>query len=325
MSLLFCLLFSIMINQHSGGYVQESLYKYVRLEEICSISGSKVRLPVGSQAHVFSFNSSTFELNTLKCHLELSVPSSLFGLSIFLEEMALDGSEISGCQGDFVQFGRDILFVTTHMSRKYCGDVQLPVSTEGVGVTKLEFPGSALDTRIYREESDREMDIWIHINSPEDGQGDRSLTLVVTPFRKTCGRKDSHYRKCGFRSSCVRKELFCDGRVNCAWPDKEPRDEYLCKKAQLLIEDTWEILDISLLTVVIVITLALLIACVLRHYSQQSPSEQIVSQRPCQLPPLPPELLPSCPPPYSIENASHYIEQDANKPPTCDLIVQQNL
>ena len=128
-----------------------------------------------------------------------------------------------GCLTDFVQFGRDILFVTTHLSRKYCGDVQQPVSTDIGGVTKLQLAGSNLDTRIYREESDREMDIWIHINSPDGGQDDRTLTMVVTPFKKTCSRKDSHYRKCGFRSSCVRKELFCDGRINCAWPDKEPR------------------------------------------------------------------------------------------------------
>ena len=48
-------------------------------------------------------------------------------------------------------------------------------------------------------------------------------SLVVTPVKKTCKRKDSKFQKCGYRSSCVKKELFCYGRVNCAWPDREPR------------------------------------------------------------------------------------------------------
>ena len=123
-----------------------------------------MRLAVGSKVHVFSFNSSYFEFSALKCHLELSLPSSLYGFSVFIEEMSLEGSVRSGCHQDFVQFGRDILFVTTHLSPKYCGDVVLPVSKEVDGATKFEFPGSSLNKRIYREESDKEMDIWIHIN-----------------------------------------------------------------------------------------------------------------------------------------------------------------
>ena len=178
---------------------------------------------------MFSFNSSYSESQELKCHLELSVPSSLYGFSVFIEEMSLAGSVRSGCHQDFVQFGRDILFVTTHLSQKYCGDIELPVSTEVNGVTKFEFPSSPLDTRIYTENSDREMDIWIHVNS-DGSQEDKTLTLVVTPFKKTCKRKDNQYQKCGYRASCVRKELFCDGRVNCAWPNTEPRGDSILIK-----------------------------------------------------------------------------------------------
>ena len=111
--------------------------------------------------------------------------------------------------------------MTTHLSPKNCGDIELPVSTEVNGVKKFEFPGSPLEKRIYTENSDREMDIWIHVNS-DGGQEDKTLTLVVTPYKKTCKRKDDQYQKYGYRSSCERKELFCDGRVNCAWPDTEP-------------------------------------------------------------------------------------------------------
>ena len=113
--------------------------------------------------------------------------------------------------------------MTTHLSKRFRGVVNLPVSKEVNGVTKFAFPGSTMNTRIYTEDSDREMDIWININSPEDGQEEKTLTLVGTPVKKTCKCHDSQYQKCGYRSSCVRKELFCDGRVNCAWPDREPQ------------------------------------------------------------------------------------------------------
>ena len=29
-------------------------------------------------------------------------------------------------------------------------------------------------------------------------------------------------RYCRFSTKCVRRELFCDGRINCAWPYVEP-------------------------------------------------------------------------------------------------------
>ena len=38
-------------------------------------------------------------------------------------------------------------------------------------------------------------------------------------------------RKCPHsRGYCIRREFFCDGRVNCAWPDAEAggTDEVLC-------------------------------------------------------------------------------------------------
>ena len=70
--------------------------------------------------------------------------------------------------------------------------------------------------------------------SPEADQGEKTLTLVVTPFKKTCKSQDSQYQKCGYRASCVRKELFCDGRVNCTWPDREPRG----KQCFVMVEST---------------------------------------------------------------------------------------
>ena len=203
---------------------------YSRLDDICGKTGSKVRLSIGSEVHIFSFNSSSGQ-ESLRCHLELSVPSSLYGFAVFIEEMSLAGSMQSGCNTDFVQFGRDILFVTTHLSQKFCGLVNLPVSEEVNGVTKFTFPGSTLNTRTYIEDSDREMDIWIHVSSPGDDLEEKTLSLVVTPVKKTCKRKDRNYKECGYRDSCVRKELFCDSRVNCASQDSKKTgncQELLC-------------------------------------------------------------------------------------------------
>ena len=164
-----------------------------------------MRLLVGRKAHVFSFNSSDSKLNGLKCHLELAVPSSSFGFSVFLEEMSLSGSVETGCTKDFVQFGRDILFVTTHMSSKYCGKIELPIHNKA---------GTPLHSRIYHEQEDREMDIWMHIT--RENQENKIVNMVVTPFMKTCKEEDRDYKQCGYRDYCISRELFCDGRVNCA-------------------------------------------------------------------------------------------------------------
>ena len=56
------------------------------------------------------------------------------------------------------------------------------------GVTSFEFPYTPLARRIYNEEEDREMDIWINIKTRAQDtrleEGDKTLTLVVTPFKE---------------------------------------------------------------------------------------------------------------------------------------------
>ena len=175
---------------------------------------------------MFSLNSSLLALSVARfnCHLEVVVPSSSYGFSVFIEEMNLSGSSVAGCSEDYVQFGRDILFVTTHKSRKYCGQVELPVAKVEQGVASFTFPWTPLTKRIYAEEEDKEMDIWIQVRTHMTQ--DKSLTLVVTPFKKSCGSRDRLYQQCRYSTKCVRKELFCDGRINCAWPYKEPAGIY---------------------------------------------------------------------------------------------------
>ena len=92
---------------------------FFRLDKACNANGSKTRINVKQEVvSVFTFNSSLLSGSggrEFKCHLELYLPSSSYGFSVFIEEMSLSGSSLSGCNEDYVQFGRDILFVTTHL------------------------------------------------------------------------------------------------------------------------------------------------------------------------------------------------------------------
>merc|ERR1719264_1900930 len=252
---------------------QDDIYKLHRLEKLCSANGSKVRSSIGTEVNVFSFNSSTAGLSSrsvFSCHLELFLPSSLYGFSIFIEEMSLGGSQGGGCRRDYLQFGRDILFLTTHKSRKYCGQVEPPVSTQRKeGVTGFTFPLTPLANRIYSEEDDMEMDVWLQIDLANARAEGKSLTLVVTPFKKSCASRDLLYRQCRYSTKCVRKELFCDGRINCAWPYSEPADEVYCRETKQPEVETWSMSDVPVIVLVVLLLLAILVglACALRRFS----------------------------------------------------------
>merc|ERR1719348_996323 len=245
---------------------QDDIYKLHRLEKLCSANGSKVRSSIGTEVNVFTFNSSTAGLSSrsvFSCHLELFLPSSLYGFSIFIEEMNLGGSsQGGGCRRDYLQFGRDILFLTTHKSRKYCGQVEEPVSTQRKeGVTGFTFPITPLANRIYSEEDDMEMDVWLQIDLANARAEGKSLTLVVTPFKKSCASRDLLYRQCRYSTKCVRKELFCDGRINCAWPYSEPADEVYCQSSPKKPESSpWSVNDIPVILLVLFLVLSLLLA-----------------------------------------------------------------
>ena len=101
--------------------------------------------------------------------------------------------------------------------------MELPVARGKSGLVRFEFPFTHLARRIYNEEKDKEMDIWININTRDLEENlHKTLTLVVTPFMKSCATHDRLYQQCRFSTKCVRRELFCDGRVTCAWPYVKP-------------------------------------------------------------------------------------------------------
>ena len=54
----------------------------------------------------------------------------------------------------------------------------------------------------------------------DDKEFRRRLTVWYncSLFQKSCSARDSSYVQCANSRHCVRSDLFCDGRVNCAWP-----------------------------------------------------------------------------------------------------------
>ena len=118
----------------------------------------------------------------------------------------------------FILFFRDILFFDAHRSQKFCGKRSTPVNNG----SNLAFSGGQ-GTRFYVEETDREMDLWIKISkrTPTFQPSPRRLKITVTVIRKDCGRHNPYYRQCSHTDHCIRREFFCDGRINCAWPDAE--------------------------------------------------------------------------------------------------------
>jgi hypothetical protein len=184
--------------------------KYTSLEKFCYKDGSKREVSIFQKAQMYVFNSSVTE--TFKCHLELEQRTRTAGgggFSVYIQYMNL--AQGVGCTQDFMQFGKDLLFITTSKSKKFCGRIPEPVKKFShdnlpAGFERDDFAKE----RIHKEYGTDEMDIWIQI---QPGLG-KELVIVVTPHTVcTKGKKGS--RPCPNSSECVSSELFCDGMVNC--------------------------------------------------------------------------------------------------------------
>ena len=106
---------------------QDKPYLIYSLERICVPYKKEVQL--GNSAAIFYLDESDpgtreyLSKRDLDCHLELEVPSSsLYGFHVFIDEMVLDEagrvavSSKEHCPQDYVQFGRDVGYITTSMS-----------------------------------------------------------------------------------------------------------------------------------------------------------------------------------------------------------------
>ncbi len=172
------------------------------------------------------------------CHYELETPSG-YGFHVYIDEMYLEDNPNYNSQvedkpcTDYVQFGRDTLYVTTFKSPYFCGKRSRKATVNSNG-TSVFTGGQGM--RMYTEVVDHEMDVWLRLSprSAEEAasKSPRLIYMTVTTIKKGCGQKDAFYRQCRHTSNCIRREFFCDGRVNCAWPDAEAggTDEVDCDK-----------------------------------------------------------------------------------------------
>ena len=119
--------------------------------------------------------------------------------------------------------------------------------------------------REYIEATDKEMDVWISVRPPLQGQESKELKLIVTPFKKSCSSEDNYYRKCPGTNRCIRQELFCDGIVNCdGQPDEQ---EESCLNSSLGNVDVFPSIPIIILIVVFGIVALMIIIFLVRWVS----------------------------------------------------------
>ncbi len=212
--------------------VPQSKYLKQELFTVCPRDRSKhvIKLNANRPA-IFYLESELDPDMEFLCHLELEAPSVEFGFHVYIAEMNLLGSEQDGnCRRDFVQFGRDDYFITTHRSNPYCGQ-RRPLNVTGGHARDVFGAYDKQHLRLYVENRDYEMDFWLKLSGDRPSDFRRNLTVVVTVFKKFCDQRgDRLYARCKNSNVCVKRDLFCDGFVNCAWPDGDvPTDELNCE------------------------------------------------------------------------------------------------
>ena len=202
-----------------------TMYNTYDFEKVCRRHGSKPEISwTPSQVSIFTFNEntvSTYErlrYRDFSCQVEFEDLDTNYGYHIYIDEMNLDKSSDHRQCKDHLQFGRDTWGIDSYRSKEYCGKRRkLNYAT----ATKEEFYHASNDgPRMYIESSDNDMDIYLNIkaNNGQHRSYNRTLTLIVTAFKRRCGKNDVSWQKCKRSNYCVQKDLFCDGHPNCGWP-----------------------------------------------------------------------------------------------------------
>eukprot|EP00092_Neocalanus_flemingeri_P040514 GFUD01044119.1.p1 GENE.GFUD01044119.1~~GFUD01044119.1.p1 ORF type:complete len:342 (+),score=117.79 GFUD01044119.1:44-1069(+) len=198
-------------------------YQQYNLASVCGSTGSTSSLYLGREESVFSLDCPHQELQ--ECHLQLRVFSDHHGQAVFINKM-----KYASCESDYLQFGRSsYLGMYSYKSTKYCQDMDPPKEVFNIdgSLQKTDFGSTPYSSRVYVEESVDQMDVWISL-SPTQHTESECVSFVVTPFAKLCMEYDADYRQCPGSDSCVRRQLFCDGVVNCPHAQQES-EETSCK------------------------------------------------------------------------------------------------
>jgi len=231
--------------------VQGVSYQAHRLESLCGSAGEKQTIDLNLQPYIFTFNSTNKSF--LKCHLELRLHSDLYGFSVFTEVLDLERS--GDCGRDFLQFGREFLIFTSRKSAKMCQkmDHTERILRQDGSLYDIDYKGVPHEKREYLETVKREMDIWLAINPPKPGEGNKKVQLVVTPVKKKCPVDDRYYRQCPGTDRCIKRELFCDGIINCDGAPKDEQEEYCLIKSSSGTNDIF--LSIPIIIIIVVFSI----------------------------------------------------------------------
>lgn len=118
---------------------------------------------------------------------------------------------------------RDYLMITSRKSDKKCGIIT-PYDDKSLVNQSVKIKD--IKNREWIETEDDEMDVWFRLAPSQPGRAPKELSMIVTPFRKRCRNDDNYYKKCPGSERCIKRELFCDGFVNCDGHPKDEQEEY---------------------------------------------------------------------------------------------------
>jgi len=220
-----------------------------QLERTCK-GDKKQSLHLNTPA-IFTYNSTVNK--SFSCHLELHLHSKSLGFSAYIER--LDIAAVPDCKQDFVQFGRDQLFITTYTSAKFCRRIEASeeVRDESGDLIRYNFGNVSYTQREYIEDEDNEMDVWLSL---APSRNVKTVKLVVSPFRKKCSYEDEkYYRRCPGSGRCFKKDFFCSGLVKCG---VLPKSEY-----GLACQQETNTGDFFYLPIIIIVTVVIIIATVI--------------------------------------------------------------
>ena len=98
------------------------------------------------------------------------------GFFVYFDSMSLNEDKDGDCEEDYVQFGRDILFITSHRSNKYCGVI------EGSLVPAPPSSGTVLTCLVSIAPEKNEFFIATHISCNMMRIGHGQSFGVIGPF-----------------------------------------------------------------------------------------------------------------------------------------------
>jgi len=208
------LLLILVVPLVAGNYRKFGFHNH----DLCSKDEKGRSLQLGAGAALLTLDSSNPSMQNSKCSVKIEADEG-FGLMVYIEDMHLRTRSETGRAGknrcfDFVQFGRDDLvpFFTLFKSEELCGN----------------------QTGFHYDEPGGKLLVWLNLgHSRLETQDNIRLTVVVTAYKHGRTEDTTNFRLCSKGDRLIRKEYFCDWRINCAL-DAKPGDERpeICRHAR---------------------------------------------------------------------------------------------